>query len=139
MRCMMAMAVVTALSLTAASVGSAAGDKKGIEGTWKLTSVNFGGKDEPVPEGKGVTLKFMGGKVTADEGGGKIEEGTYKVDDTKKPKTLDMIMKKGGKDETVLAIYEVSGDTLKVGFADQPKAGAVPRRAQQALTRQKAY
>jgi uncharacterized protein (TIGR03067 family) len=132
MRCMMAMAVVTALSLLGASVGSAAGDKKGIEGTWKLTSAKFGGKEEAVPEGKGVTLKFMaGGKMTADEGGGKTDVGTYKVDDTKKPKTLDLTMKKDGKQDTVLAIYEVAGDTLKIGFPDDPKAGggAPPRPA----------
>jgi uncharacterized protein (TIGR03067 family) len=116
MRRMMAMAVVAALMLTATAVGWR-GDAS-IQGTWKMTAVNFGGKEIPVPEGKGITVKFAaGGKVSVDEGSGKLQEGTYKVDDTKKPRQLDLNIKKGDKDEKTEAIYEITGDMLKVGFA----------------------
>jgi uncharacterized protein (TIGR03067 family) len=112
---MMAMAVVTGVLLAGSSVGSAAGDKKGsIQGTWKALKKTFGGKDELVPEGKSITVTFgAGGKFTVNDEG-KIEEGSYKVDDSKKPRHLDVTMKKGEKVETMPAIYEVTGDNLKI-------------------------
>jgi uncharacterized protein (TIGR03067 family) len=119
MRCMMAMAVVTALVLTGGSTGSAAaGDKKGsIQGHWNAIKKTIDGKEQPLPEGKKVTFTFSAdGKITANENG-MIDEGTYKVDDSKKPRQLDLTMKYGDKTEKAAAIYEITGDILKVAFA----------------------
>jgi uncharacterized protein (TIGR03067 family) len=121
MRCMMAMAVVTGLLLVGSSTGTAAGGKKGsIEGTWKAIKKAYGGKDEVVPDGKTITVTFAAGKMTVNDSG-KIEEGTYKVDDSKKPRHVDLTMKKGEKTETMPGIYEVIDDTLKVCIFGGPK------------------
>jgi|SRR5579884_386972 len=44
--------------------------------------------------------------------------GTYKLDPTAKPKAIDVVMKgRGGKEQTLLGIYELNGDTLKLCIA----------------------
>jgi uncharacterized protein (TIGR03067 family) len=129
----MALTVVTTLVLAATAVGRTGGDSS-LQGTWKMTSIVLGGKEIPVPEGKGFSIKFAaGGKVTVDTGG-KVEEGTYKVDDTKKPRHLDLTMKKGDKQETMKAIYEINGKDLKIAFPgnfkeDSPRPTAFDEQA----------
>jgi len=53
---------------------------------------------------------------------GKAISGAFKVDATKKPKTMDMTPSEGRyKDKTLLGIYELDGDTLKICFAEPGK------------------
>jgi uncharacterized protein (TIGR03067 family) len=127
MRCLMAMAVVTALVLAGGSVGSAAGGKKAaIQGNWNLLKIKFSDKEETIPEGEKATVTFAAdGKVTMDKGG-KLEEGTYKVNDSKKPHQLDLTMKEGDKVRTIPAIYEITGDTLRIAVI-RGKDKDVPR------------
>jgi uncharacterized protein (TIGR03067 family) len=122
----MAMAMVTALVLASTTITLAAGGSAALEGTWKMTGVSVKGMEIPIPEGKGPTFKFTkDGKVTVDGGGGKMEEGTYKIVE----KTgIDLTIKKGDKSETIMAIFEVSKDTLKLGVAGfGPDASKLPR------------
>jgi uncharacterized protein (TIGR03067 family) len=94
-------------------------DKDKLEGTWELVSYEVNGKVTPAPEGKGMTLTFKDGKVTKKAKDEKDEEGTYKIDDTKKPAEIDMTTPKKGKPdekETMKGIFMIDGDTLKIGF-----------------------
>ena len=49
----------------------------------------------------------------------KDERGTIKVDGTKKPMTIDLLINEGSDaKKTQLGIFEVTGDSLKAGFGD---------------------
>ena len=117
-----------ALVLGVAATGLAGGgdkDKEKLQGKWVMTGVKFGGKDVDIPKDKGqVVITFSGDKVTYQEGDKPAEEGTYKLDTSKKPKQIDVTKKESkdgkGKDE-MKGIYSLEGDTLKIGFAFQVK------------------
>jgi uncharacterized protein (TIGR03067 family) len=103
------------------------GDAKDpLKGTWSATEVEFKGRKKPFPEGA-YSLTFAAGNKLNVKGGKKDEEGTYKVDASKKPGHLDITTKKGDKDETVQLIYEVKGDTLKLGFPMGGPAAGRPK------------
>lgn len=77
--------------------------RKALQGTWVAVT-----KDD-----KKIELTFKGDKfigVIGDE----TYKGTYKIDPTKKPKTIDMTVKEGNKyqGDTSLGIYKVKGDKL---------------------------
>jgi uncharacterized protein (TIGR03067 family) len=96
------------------TVGSAqSGDKKEekkLEGTWTLVK-RSGGADKK--EDKDVKVTFKGNKIKLVLGD-KTEEATYTVDPSKKPATMDLTITKDDKKLTMLSIYELDGDNLKV-------------------------
>jgi uncharacterized protein (TIGR03067 family) len=88
------------------------GDKD-LDGDWEIKSVLTGGQeppaDAPKPEatiaGDSLSLKIGDKTITA----------KIKVDPTKTPKTMDIIMEEGPhKGEAGKAIYEVKGDELRI-------------------------
>jgi uncharacterized protein (TIGR03067 family) len=82
-----------------------------------LVAEERGGKK--VEDGKDVQLTFKGEQVTL-VAGGEREEGTFKVDDSKTPKELDLTVTEGGREQTHLAIYKLDGDTLRVCKSHPP-------------------
>jgi uncharacterized protein (TIGR03067 family) len=98
---------------------------KKLEGTWTLASGEDDGKKLSDDAIKNSKLTIEGEKHTV-KVGDNTYKGTHKVDATKKPKTMDITDTDGPfKDKTVLAIYEVDGDTFKICYAapgkDRPK------------------
>jgi uncharacterized protein (TIGR03067 family) len=97
------------------TVGSAqSGDKKEekkLEGTWTL--VKHAGGAEKKDKDKDVKVTFKGNKIKLVLGD-KTEEATYTVDPSKKPATMDLTITKDDKKLTMLSIYELDGDNLKV-------------------------
>src|SRR5438105_3901701 len=62
-----------------------------------------------------VTFRFVDGKVFVKEPKReKAEEAAYTVDLTKKPATIDIRPDQGPKDQVILGIIEVKGDTMKL-------------------------
>jgi len=103
-----ALVLVGGSFLASASAGGK--EKSPLEGSWT-------GK---APDDKEGTITFTGNKWKLEiKGEGDFAAGTFKVDATKKPKTMDLtITDAGGKAEkykgkSSLAIYELDGDTLK--------------------------
>jgi uncharacterized protein (TIGR03067 family) len=91
-----------------------------LEGKWTVTAAERDGKADDTL--KGAVRVNSGDKYTLAMKGGKPFGGTYKIDPTKKPKTMDMMPTDGRyKDKTLLAIYELDGDTMKVCFAEPGK------------------
>jgi uncharacterized protein (TIGR03067 family) len=87
-------------------------EAKKLEGTWKVVSGEAGGmkvEDEKLLK----EIVFQGDKLTLkqDKGG---QEGTFRVDPSQKPKALDFIVTRDGKDLTIPLIYSLDGDELKV-------------------------
>jgi uncharacterized protein (TIGR03067 family) len=112
-------AVVLAASL--AQGGDAMKDRDKLQGTWVVKSRLAGGKEVP-PAAKHDKLTFAGDRWIY-TGVPVKEEGTYKLDPTKKPKHID-VFEKGGRVHK--GIYALEGDSLKVGMPAKGPGGPRP-------------
>lgn len=113
-----------ALSILLAAAVQAQDDAKkelaNLEGKWTIISAERDGKADDTL--KGAVRVNMGDKYTLTMKGGKPFSGMYKVDPSKKPRTMDMMPTDGRyKDKTLLAIYELDGEIMKVCFAEPGK------------------
>lgn len=85
-----------------------------FEGTWKFVSVEMEKMKLPEEALKHPRLKIEGDKFTVSEEN-ISQSGTFKVDPSKKPKTIDVTFTDGPeKGKTSLGIYELEGDTYKI-------------------------
>jgi uncharacterized protein (TIGR03067 family) len=112
-------------------VGITAGDARdaakkemdALQGEWTLVSATRDGKDMPAERVKGYKNTVKGDKFSITSEGKTAEEGTMKLDPSKKRKEVEFILAEGEK--TALGIYELSGDTYKLCYAqpgkDRPK------------------
>ncbi|MFL5244600.1 MAG: TIGR03067 domain-containing protein [Gemmataceae bacterium] len=89
------------------------GDLDKIQGTWKVESVESGGRTLVEPY-KDWTFNIKDDKLTIKVGDKIRSEYTIKIDPDKKPKTIDLTRKVGDQTLTELGIYELDGDTWKV-------------------------
>lgn len=91
---------------------------KKLEGTWTVTALEFMGNKAPEEEVKKEKMSFVfqGDKFTIKKGEATETEATVKLDPAKSPKTLDLTATRGNNQgKTFLHIYELTGDTLKLG------------------------
>jgi uncharacterized protein (TIGR03067 family) len=85
-----------------------------FEGTWKIVSLESEQNKLNEDSLKDIRLKLEGDKFTTIVNDGE-NHGTFKVDPTKKPKTMDITMADGDmKGKTMVGIYELEGDTYKL-------------------------
>ena len=98
--------------------------KDKLQGTWYIVSIEEGSQKVPDDSFKGNTLTFDDEKFTLQQ---KVKNqkvknsGTYKIDATKKPAELDMTFTEGpGKDKVGKWIFQLNGDTLKIGSKENP-------------------
>ena len=83
-----------------------------LEGTWKAVAAVQNGQEQN--DAGEHTLTFTGDTFTVARDGEARIKGTFKTDATKKPKTIDWIVKEGrNAGKTIVGIYELDGDTLK--------------------------
>jgi uncharacterized protein (TIGR03067 family) len=115
------------LSVLAASLilvwGAGAQDKKELEkleGKWIVVSVERDGKaDESLKDAVRVNTAD---RYTLTPKDGKAIAGTFKIDPATKPKSMDMMPGEGRyKGMTLLGIYDLEGETLKICFAEPGK------------------
>jgi uncharacterized protein (TIGR03067 family) len=114
-----------------AIVADAAPDtvKKELEkfrGSWRYGSMEMEGTAMPQESLKDAKLVCDGDHFTFSEPG-MTHRGTFRIDPTKAPKTIDVVFTEGpNKGETLLGIYELEGDTYRVCLAtpgkERPKA-----------------
>jgi uncharacterized protein (TIGR03067 family) len=124
-RTLMAALAVGALGWMAVASAQEKGDVdkelKRLEGTWTIVAAEIKGQKAPEDDLKGqqVQMVFKGNKYAQPIMGEIVEEGTFQIDPSKKPATMDMTIQSGkDKGKTQLCIYEIKGDTLKVSMAD---------------------
>jgi uncharacterized protein (TIGR03067 family) len=90
---------------------------KKLQGTWKFVSQEMEGKAVPKEELANQTITFAGDKWTVRRDGKVIQAGTHKFDPDKKLPQVDAAVTEGeDKGSTMLGIYELKGNTLKVCF-----------------------
>ena len=93
-----------------------------LEGTWAVTSLMQDGMALPPEQAKSLRLIIKGGKYTMKVGNTTADEGTYEIDPTKNPKTLDTKGTIGEKKGIVdPGIYKLEGDTLTTCFGPTGK------------------
>jgi uncharacterized protein (TIGR03067 family) len=94
-------------------------DLRAFKGTWRLSSKEEDGKKFSEEEIKDVIATIDGsGKVSVRRGDKVINEGTVKLDPTKKPKTVGVTFTEGErKGQAAPGIYEIEGDTFRVCVA----------------------
>jgi uncharacterized protein (TIGR03067 family) len=111
-RCLVAAAMFLAAG---AWCQDAATDKKMLEGTWVIVSAELGEKTL-TEDFKGLKLVVKGDSYTVTIGK-TVDRGTVKIDPAKTPKTMDLVGVEGpNKGKTILAIYEIQADKLKVCY-----------------------
>src|SRR5262249_38306491 len=108
-------------------------DLEKLQGTWKVVSVEHGGKS---PENAGeFSLTVEKDTFTIKHGDEIYTKGTVKLETSKKLKTIDMTVtearKDGDKGKVSLGIYELTKDGLKWSFGEpgaeeRPKEFASP-------------
>ena len=116
MKSMKSIGVVVAV--LALAVGTFAQDAKkagaSLEGTWALGSLN--GKS--LEGGPSLLLTFEGGKYHQTLDNTVNERGTYKIDRSKTPMTIDLAIAEGDDaGKTQLGVFEVTGDKLRANLA----------------------
>ena len=92
-----------------------------LQGTWNFVIVVIDGNQLPKGEGP-QTITFKGDTITVKQGDKVLQAGTHKLDPSTKPNSVDAKITEGeGKGGSMLGIYELNGDTLKVCFDMQGK------------------
>jgi uncharacterized protein (TIGR03067 family) len=100
-------------------------DLKKMEGTWMQIGETHEGITRTDKENKKAKVKLIikGDKYSIFFGAKEAGKGTIRLDPSKKPKEIDMVL--GGKDfkgQVMLGIYELKGNVLKVCNAFPGKA-----------------
>ena len=107
---------------------------KRFEATWKFVSIEVEGKSVPAERFEEDRLILKGKQFTSTVQGN-TTHGTFKIDPTATPKTIDITFTDGpGKDNTQKGIYELDGDTQKICWAapgnpGRPSSRPSPRAA----------
>ncbi|MCA9124245.1 MAG: TIGR03067 domain-containing protein [Planctomycetaceae bacterium] len=98
-------------------------DRKLIEGTWRVTSLEINGERSKEEDAAKLTVvNDNDGTWSVRSEGNEIGKGTSTFDATKKPKTIDFTPAEGGgKGQQFLGIYELGKNTRKLCFAPPGK------------------
>jgi uncharacterized protein (TIGR03067 family) len=135
-------ALLATIGLTALVVADDAADKKDkekLQGSWAAVSGEREGKEDA--EAKEHVLVFEGDKFSVKRGDKVMIQGTFKIDASKSPKTIDMKISEGPDDlkgKTAEAIYDLKGDELTwcvahPGSGQRPEKFATKEGVQQML------
>lgn len=101
------------------AVAGGAKDGGKIEGKWNATGGSSDGKKIPqeIIDKIMLVVTFKDGKYSVTVGDKQVESGTYKIDASKKPAAIDMLIAEGkDKDKKQLAIYKIEADKLTVAI-----------------------
>ncbi len=120
--------ILTSILLLGADASKDEAIKKELaqaEGVWAIVSIELEGEKLPEEVLKGAQITIKGTSYGMKLGDG-MESGSFKIDPAAKPKSMDILPAEGPhKGQTLLAIYEVNGDDLKMCIAlpgkDRPK------------------
>jgi uncharacterized protein (TIGR03067 family) len=109
-------ALLFVVSLLLVAPDANVGEDDAIQGTWLPLTAELAGQEFPDDVRKTIKLTIMGAKYTVSVGK-QIDQGTTKLNTSVDPKHIDITGADGpNKGKTILAIYELNGDTLRVCY-----------------------
>ena len=125
----LAFSAATAAPSAQGAAGQAAAPNQGkvataVQGVWALTTAN--GQDL-AGSGQEVLITITGDKYVQTLNGQVVEKGSFKIDETKKPFTLDILIAEGeeaGQKQLAIFDLDATGKTMKVAIS---QAGATVR------------
>ena len=104
--------VALAQTQTARSAAAAPKVQALAQGTWVLTTAN--GDDLAAAGAPEITVTITGDKYVQTTGGNVVERGSFKIDETKKPMTIDLLISEGdAAGKTQLGVIEVTETTMR--------------------------
>lgn len=111
--------VLSAGTLTAGDEDAIKKDRKLMAGTWRVLSIERDGKKTTAEQLEKTRSIFSAdGSAMVQREGKTIIKGNFKIDPTKKPKQSEATYTEGElKGKTVLGIYEVDGDSMRICYA----------------------
>jgi uncharacterized protein (TIGR03067 family) len=108
--------MIVSLICSMSWTGCAPKDDDAIQGTWLPATAELGGKTIPDEVRKAVTLVIEGDTYTVTVGN-VVDRGTLKENPAARPRELDVTGTEGpNKGRTIPAIYERTGDTLRICY-----------------------
>jgi uncharacterized protein (TIGR03067 family) len=93
---------------------ASAKDLAKMQGDWMVVSITSDGRKLSDDEAQTLFRTVTGNKYTIFNFNKPISKGTFKIDATKTPKTIDSTPAGAAKSPPMLGIYEFEGDTLKI-------------------------
>lgn len=105
--------------LTAGDEAAIQKDRKLMAGTWRVLSIERDGKKTTAEQlEKTRSIISADGTAMVQREGKTIIKGNFKIDPTKKPKQSEATYTQGDlAGKTVLGIYEVDGDSMRICYA----------------------
>jgi uncharacterized protein (TIGR03067 family) len=85
-------------------------DQEKLQGKWKVESFDYNGM--PVEAMKDAVREFNLDKYSLTPTSGDVFSGTVKLDSSKKPKQINLLVN----DRTLKGIYEIDGEMLKISY-----------------------
>lgn len=115
--------IVAAVALAASVFAQGSKATASLQGTWVVASIN----GQAPPDGAAeMSLTFAGDKYHQTLGGEVNERGTFAIDASKKPMTIDLTITEGSDAGKVqLGIVEITGDSMRLAL-DIPGAKQRP-------------
>ena len=111
------LAVLLAIALWSSAPATRADDLKALEGKWKVETAEAQGKPAEAPELRELIVTITGDRYEILVNG-ETDRGSLKLDEMQKPKFMDATDTEGENvGKVIKAIYEVTGDTLRVCYA----------------------
>ena len=101
------------LAADAPNKGAVDQDMKALQGSWQLVHAESAGKPVPKRQIEGVKLVISGTRLSFQVGGERAK-GTFTIDPSTQPKTIDSTINFDGDRGKTLGIYALDGDTLKL-------------------------
>jgi uncharacterized protein (TIGR03067 family) len=104
----------------AATAAEQPDDQRLLTGTWKPTEASLGDNKIDMMVLEMATVVYEGDKYTITIGD-KVERGSFTLDPTKSPKTMDIFPTEGDNNgKTLLAVYLLDGDKLTICYSLTP-------------------
>jgi uncharacterized protein (TIGR03067 family) len=115
------------LAVTAWAQDEVKKDAEQLQGAWEATAYETAGRPATADEVKAFKVRVEGDRltITTTEATTKTK---FKLDPSASPKAIDLVIEDGdAKGKTVLGIYEVKGDELKLCVREVAARGGRPK------------
>lgn len=108
------LAAIALADVDQASAEAQAADVKQMQGDWMVRSMKVNGIKSPPEESQTLFRTVTGTSYTVSRYSKPIVRGTFKLDASKSPRTIDSTLLGAANAEPLLGIYEFEGNLLRI-------------------------